>query len=64
MFKQKTEDALYSLYWGFKIVPFTLYTYVLAKVLQIGAKFIQKTDSWFKKSHEDFGKFQMSSRKS
>ena len=27
----------------------TLYTYGLAKILQNGAKFIEKTDSWFKK---------------
>ena len=28
--------------WGFKKIPFTLYTYVLAKILQNGAKFMQK----------------------
>ena len=27
------------MYWGFKKIPFTLYTYVLAKILQNGAKF-------------------------
>ena len=37
----KIETALYKLYWGFKKIPFTLYTYALAKILQNGAKFIQ-----------------------
>ena len=41
--------SLYTLYWDFKIISFSLYTYVLAKILQSGAKFIQKTNSWFKK---------------
>ena len=40
--KQKIEASLYILYWGFKEIPFKLYTYVLAKILQNGAKFIQK----------------------
>ena len=56
--------SLYTLYWDFKIIPFTLYTYVLAKILQNGAKFIQKTNSWCQKSHEEFGQLQTSSRKS
>ena len=33
---------------GFKKIPFTLCTYVLAKILQNGAKFIQKLTSGFK----------------
>ena len=33
--KLKIEASLYTLYWGFKKIPFTLYTYVLAKILQI-----------------------------
>ena len=36
------------MYWDFKIIPFTLCTYVLAKILQNGAKFLHKTNSWFK----------------
>ena len=37
--KQKIEASLYTLDWGFKKIPFTLYTYVLvAKILQNGAK--------------------------
>ena len=40
------------------------YIYVLAKILQNGANFIQKTDSWFQKSHEEFGQLQASSGKS
>ena len=38
--------SLYTLYQDFKIISFSLYTYVLAKVLQSGTKFIQKTNSW------------------
>ena len=34
--------SLYTLYRNFKIIPFTLFTYVLARILQNGAKFIQK----------------------
>ena len=30
---------MYTLDWGFKKIPFTLYTYVLGKILQNGAKF-------------------------
>ena len=37
--KQKIEASLYTLDWGFKKIPFTLYTYVSAKILQNGAKF-------------------------
>ena len=37
--KYKIEVSLYSLDWGFKKIPFTLYTYVLVtKTLQNGAK--------------------------
>ena len=28
--KQKIETSLYTLCWGFKKIPFTLYTYVLS----------------------------------
>ena len=38
--------SLNTLYRDFKIISFSLYTYVLAKILQSGAKFIQKTNSW------------------
>ena len=40
--KKKIEVSLYTLYWGFKKIPFEPYTYVLTKILQHGAKFIQK----------------------
>ena len=40
--KKKIKASLYTFYWGFKKILFTLYTYVLAKILQDGAKFIQK----------------------
>ena len=40
--KKKVEASLYTLYWCFKKIPFTLYTYLLPKILQNGAKFIQK----------------------
>ena len=36
------------MYWGFKKSPLTLYTYLLAKMLQNGAKFIQKLAPGFK----------------
>ena len=46
--KQKIEASPYTLYCGFKKIPFTLYTYVLAKILQNGAKFIQNLTPGFK----------------
>ena len=46
--KKKIELPLYTLYWGFKKIPFTVYTYVLAKILQNGAKFTQKLNPDFK----------------
>ena len=42
------EEPLYTLYWAFKKIPFILYTYVLAKILQNSAKFIQKLTPDFK----------------
>ena len=45
--KWKTEASLYTLYSGFKKIRFTLYTYVLAKILQNGAKFIQNLTPGF-----------------
>ena len=42
------EASLHTLYWGFKKIPFKLYTYVLAKILQNGAKSIQKLITGFK----------------
>ena len=47
--------SLYTFYWDFKIIPFTLHTYVLGQILQNAVKFIQKANSWFKRSHEEFG---------
>ena len=35
------------MYWDFKKIPFTLYTYILSKTLQNGAKFIQKLTPGF-----------------
>ena len=55
--------SLYTLYWEFKKIPFTLYTY-LDKILKNGAKFIQTINSRSKKSYEEFGQLQTSSRKS
>ena len=46
-------------------IPFTLYTYVLAKVLYTKwYKVYTKTDFWFQKSHQEFGQLQTSSGKS
>ena len=45
--KLKIEACLCNLHLGFKKIQFTFYTYVLAKILQNGAKFIQKlTPGW------------------
>ena len=55
--KQKIEVFLYTLYWDFKIIPFTLCTYVLAKILQNGANFIQKADSWLKNQMRNLDNF-------
>ena len=46
--KQKIEASKYTLCWGLKKIPFKLYTYVLAKILENGAKFIQKLIPDFK----------------
>ena len=40
--KQKIETSLYTFYWDFEIIPFTLYTYFLTKILQNGSKLIEK----------------------
>ena len=48
--RQKIEASLYTLYWGFKKILFTLYTYVLTKILQNGAKFVQKLTPGFEAS--------------
>ena len=45
---QNIDTPLYTLYCGFKKISFTLCTYVSAKSLQNGAKFIQKLTSGFK----------------
>ena len=44
-----------TLYWGFKKIPFTLYSCVLAKVLQNGVKFIQKLTPGFKNHMKNLG---------
>ena len=46
--KQKIEASLYTSYWDFKKIPFTLYNYAFAKLLQNGAKFLQKLTPGFK----------------
>ena len=46
--KQKIEASLYTLYWGFKEIPFILYTYVLTKILKNGAESIQNLTPGFK----------------
>ena len=44
-------------------IPFTLYTYVLAKILYTKwGKIYIKNDSWFQKSHEKFGQLQTSEK--
>ena len=58
--------SLYILYWGFKKTPFKLYIYVLAKILQNGAKFIQKLTPGFKNHMRNLDNFRQAvkSRKS
>ena len=60
----KIEDWGFSVHFVVGFHPFTLYTYVLAKILQNGAKFIQKLTPGFKRSHEEFGQRQTSIGKS
>ena len=55
--KQKIEASPYTLYWSFKKIPFTLYTYVLSKILQNGAKFIQKLTTGFKNHMKNLDNF-------
>ena len=56
------EDSLYTLYWGFKKIPFTLDTYVLAKVLQNGAKLILKLTLSFKNHIRNLNNFRSSGK--
>ena len=44
-------------HWGFKKISFTLYTYVLAKILQNGAKFVQKLTPGFKNHMRNLDNF-------
>ena len=55
--KLKIEASLYTLYSGFKKISFTLHTYVLAKILQNCAKFIQKLTPGFKIHMRNLGNF-------
>ena len=52
--------------WGFKKISFTLYTYVLAKISQIGAKLLRKLTPGLKNHTRNLGKFRQAvkSRKS
>ena len=45
------------MYWCFKKIPFGLSTYVLAKILQNGAKFIQKLTPGFKNGMRNLHNF-------
>ena len=54
------EASLHLLYWGFKKIPFTLYTYVLAKILQNGAKFMQNLTPGFKNHIRNLNNFRQS----
>ena len=51
------EDYLYTFYWVLKKIPFTLYTYVFAKVSQNDAKFIQKLTPCFKNHMRNLNNF-------
>ena len=49
--EHQKKGALYTLYWGFKKIPFTLYTYVLYK------KFVQKLTLCFKNHMRNLDNF-------
>ena len=55
--KQKIQAPLYTLHWDFKEISFTLYTYVLAKILHSGAKVIQKLTPGFKNHMRNLDNF-------
>ena len=55
--KQKIDASLYTLYWRFNKIPFTLYNYVLAKILQNGAKFLLKPTLGFKNHMRNLDNF-------
>ena len=61
--KLKIEATLYTFYWGFKKIPFTLYIYVLAKILHNGAKSIQKLNPGFKNHMINWGDFKLAEKK-
>ena len=46
MLKKRVDE--YTLYWVFNKIPFTLYNYVLIKILQNGGKFLNKLTPDFK----------------
>ena len=62
--KYKIEASLYTLYSGFKKIPFTLYTYVLVKILQDGAKFIEKLTPAFKNKMRNLNNFRQAVKSS
>ena len=55
--KKNIEAPPYIFYWGLKKIPFTTYDYVQAKILQNGAKFLQKLTSGFKTHLRNLDKF-------
>ena len=57
MREHQEKGVLYTLHWTFKKIPFTLYTYVLAKILQNGIKFIQRVTSGFKNHKMNLNNF-------
>ena len=61
--KLKIEGTLYTFYRGFKKIPFTLYTYVLVKILHNGAKSIQKLNPGFKNHMMNWGNFRQAEEK-
>ena len=60
--KYKIEASLYTLYWGFKKISFKLYTYVLDKILQNGAKFIQRLSLDIKNHTADLNNFRQAAK--
>ena len=65
--KQKIVASLYTFYWGFKRFHLHLtlmFQKIIIEDIRKSCKVYKKTDSWFQKSHKEFGKLKTSSRKS
>ena len=55
--KHNIKASLYTLHWSFKKIQFALYTYVLAEILQNGAKFMEKLTPGLKNHMRNLNNF-------